>query len=591
MSERTMPFVIIRRARAATRRSSLDLLTLRYPFSQVNLLTADEFVKEYERRYSSALCDQHRLDVAALEELHRHGVLVPLFRIDLTAADPQNRIDVSGSLTAQHVTNTVPAELFQAADEGRAYDPAVEPFAAWPAEHRRTLWPTVDSGYLYSQHQLLGLDAADSFVEQLVPERQEDKSIAWRLGNADLPTELQREALDSWRSLAITLTALDTYYWPQASHQVRHELAVWREVWAAFEPITMLDWLGLSLDDLDNQAMELRVMASGRDDLGDFYDVVRRASAEAWKSMRGDALAAMDRRLAADILDRYADDVQPGRPTYTPGLSQQGLRDRPRSLDWALTRLRLSPFPALLLAVEGATEFLLVPRLMELLGMRMDKGFIQLVDFGGSDKSTKSNKLALVARYAAEPVIGEDYGTWVVLDRPLTRLLVLTDAENCYATPEDRRYQRKLLLDSLTVNVPPNLRRDLYTDRKRDRIVEIKTWGKYPFEFAHFTDAKLADIMLGAAKVPYPKGRAALVNAIHMQRTLDPSPDVDDVFWKGSGLSKTVLAEALWPSLEARIKRNIEHGHEGPPIMQGVLRAYEMASVSYGVNMALRRHT
>lgn len=402
MSERTMPFVIIRRAVAATSRSSLDLLTLRYPFSQVNLLTPDEFVKEHERRYSFAMRDQHRLDVAALEELHRHGILVPLFRIDLTAADPQRHIDVSGSLTAQHVTNTIPAELFGAADEGRAYDPAAEPFAAWPVERRPTWWPTADSGYLYSRHQLLGLDAAESFVEQLVPKRQEDESIAWHLDDADLPTGLQRAALDSWRSLAITLTALDTYYWPQATHQVTHDLTIWREAWAAFEPITMLDWLCLSVDDLANQAVELRVMASGRDNLGDFYDLVRRASAEAWDSLRGDALAAMDRRLAADILDRYVDDAQPGRPTYTPGLSQQGLRDRPRSLDWALTRLRLSPFPALVLAVEGATEFLLVPRVMELLGIRMDKDFIQLVDFGGSDKSTKTNKLSLVARRGLE---------------------------------------------------------------------------------------------------------------------------------------------------------------------------------------------
>jgi hypothetical protein len=184
----------------------------------------------------------------------------------------------------------------------------------------------------------------------------------------------------------------------------------------------------------------------------------------------------MDRRLAADILDRYADDVAPGRPTYTPGLSQQGLRDRPDSLDAALTDLRLSPFPALVLGLEGATEWELVPRVLELLGIRKDRDFIQLVDFGGTTKD-----LSLLARYAAEPVLGRDYGTGVALDRPLTRFLVLTDAENKYRTVADRRYQRKLLLDSLTVNVPPDLRHDLYIDRKKDRVVEIKTWGRLPF--------------------------------------------------------------------------------------------------------------
>jgi hypothetical protein len=114
-----------------------------------------------------------------------------------------------------------------------------------------------------------------------------------------------------------------------------------------------------------------------------------------------------------------------------------------------------------------------------LLDIRNDRDFIQLVDFGGTRKD-----LSLLARYAAGPALGRDYGTWVALDRPLTRFLVLTDAENKYATAADRRRQRKLLLDSLTANLPPDLFCDLYTDRRRDRVVEIKTWGKLPFEFA-----------------------------------------------------------------------------------------------------------
>jgi len=46
-----------------------------------------------------------------------------------------------------------------------------------------------------------------------------------------------------------------------------------------------------------------------------------------------------------------------------------------------------------------------------------------------------------------------------------------------------------------------------------------------------------------------------LVRAIHMQRTQDPSPNVDDVFWRGSDLSKTKLADALWPLLEKKTNR------------------------------------
>jgi hypothetical protein len=571
-----VPFHIIRHAFAATSRSSLDLLTLRYPFSQVKLLTPENFAKEAERRYSYAMRDRLHVDTAILEEVHRHGILVPLFRVDMDAGEPERHIDISESLTALHVTDAIPSELSRAADEGRLHDPEDEPFAAWP---------TVADGYLYSQHQLLGLDAAEYFVEALAPERQGDERIAWHLDDADLPTDLQLASLRSWRSLAITLTALDSYYWPQITHLLYHNLAIWREAWVEFDAAAMLSWLGLSLESIVDQAVELRAMASMRDDSGDFYDLVRRASAKAWNSLRGDALSAMDHRIAADILDRYADDVQPGRPTYTPGLSQQGLRDRPRSLDWALTRLRLSPFPALVLAVEGATEYLLVPRVMELLGIRRDKNFIQLVDFGGTRQNLK-----LLARYAAEPIIGQDYGTWVALDRPLTRFLILTDAENNYETAEKRRYQRKLLLDSLTVNVPSDLRHDLYTDRKRDRVVEIKTWGKLPFEFAHFTDEQLADAVSYIVRAPHPGGRPGLINDIHAQR-VSLSPDIEALRWPGRGpLRKTDLANTMWSLLEKRIKRAIAHGNTGPPIMKGVLRAYEMASVSYGVSRALRRH-
>jgi hypothetical protein len=87
MSEHTR-LLVIRRALAATARSSLNLLTLQYPFSQVNLLTPEEFVHQAERRYSSGMSSRLHLDVAALEALHRHGALVPLLRVDLTTGDP-----------------------------------------------------------------------------------------------------------------------------------------------------------------------------------------------------------------------------------------------------------------------------------------------------------------------------------------------------------------------------------------------------------------------------------------------------------------------------------------------------------------------
>jgi hypothetical protein len=585
MSSGERAYSSLESATATTARSSLDLLSLRYPFSQVGLLSANEFAKQAGRRRNRTMRSLPPINAQVLEELHRSGVLIPLFRVDLTPGESGRQVDLSENLTAKRVHTTLICQLLLAAAEGRAADPAIEGFTPWPTERRRALWPSVDAGYLYSRHQLPGLDVAMSFVADLTPRRTGNRTT-WHLDEADRPKAPTLEALRSWRSLAITLSALDTYYWPFITHTVRHELSVWRSVRLAFEPGQLLSWLDLPTDQITAQEGNLRLMATFRDDLGEFYDIIRRAKADAWDTLSGDALAAMDARLAADILDRFADELDlDGRPSleHTP-LEQQGMSARPRSLDAALTDLRLSPFPSLVVGVEGATEYKLVPRVMDLLELELDRNWISIIDFGGTDRD-----LGLLARYVGEPVLGRDLGSGVALDRPITRFLILTDAEHKYETIKDRNYQRKLLLNSLTQNVPSDLRGDFYNNKPESRIVEIRTWGRLPFEFAHFTDRQLANAMMSIAKVPHPKGQVGLINAIHLQRTRDPSPNVDDVFWKGSGLSKTGLADALWPVLEKRIRRAIARGQQGPPIMRALARAYEMAATPYRSNMMLQR--
>lgn len=63
---------------AVTSRSSLELLTLPFPFSQVGLVTADEFLRAVAKRRIKMWA--HRdLDITGLEELHKRNVLVPMF--------------------------------------------------------------------------------------------------------------------------------------------------------------------------------------------------------------------------------------------------------------------------------------------------------------------------------------------------------------------------------------------------------------------------------------------------------------------------------------------------------------------------------
>ena len=569
---------------AATSRSSLDLLALPFPFSQVSLLTADEFLKAAKERRIKMWADRD-LDITGLEELHKHEVLVPMFCVSISAGDWARRIDASASSTRQHVHATIISELYAAAEEGRATDPSTEPFEEWPTERTRILWPSTERGYLYSYHQLLGLERAHSLVRSLRPTERVGYRSIWHLDGVDLPDDRAKQGSASWRSLAITLSAIDTRVWPYITQVISHSDEVWRSTNLSQSPQALLDWLGLTAKQLREQSVRLRVSANFDDVLGDFYDLVRRATPKAWTSLRGEARTAMDSRMAAEALDTFAnelpnDEAAPESPSRDH-LSMQGLSIREHSLDAVLTELHVSPHPPLVIGLEGATEMRIVPKVMQVLGIRNDPTWMRLVDFGGTKTS-----LALLARFAAEPVLGADRGDHVMLDRPVTRFLVLTDAENKYKTPKDRREQRKLLLDSIAGPLPKDLRPDLYT--RGARIVEIMTWGKFPWEFAHFTDAHLADAMLQAAGTPYPKGRVALINNIHLQR-ISSSPNIQDA-WKRSGVSKPDLADALWPRLEARIERAIEKGTTGPPVMKAMLRAYNLAMLSYKRNMSVRRH-
>lgn len=578
---RQSPRYIAQRVRWGTARPTLDLLNLPLPLTQVPLLDAREVAAEAGRR-------RIRLEVEQLELLHRHRLLVPMFEVSLmpTSRPP---IDVSASETPRIGTSTYIQQLYAAAADGRASDPRRERFRAWPSRRRPGLWPQRDRGYLYSQHQLLALKSLRPVLRELRWEHSQ-RGSTWSLAREDRPTAADIAIADSWRNLAIALSALDGRYWPRVTGSISYDAEAWRRHNQSFDLAGTLSWTGLTADQVADQAAQLRDFAAFADVVGEFYDLVRRAGPRAWATLRGDALVAMGFRVAAEALDQFADDLGRGQDAaegvrWSP-LHAQRLSDRPRSTDAALTALGLSPHPSLVVGVEGKTELLLVPRVLELLGVDADLGLIRVESFGGVGKD-----LALLARYAAAPVIGVDRGTWVELDRPITRFLVLVDAESKYSTPEKRRRQRKLLLDEVAAALPEDLRNDLYV--RNARIVEIRTWGRLPFEFAHFTDRQLASVLTMAAATPHPIGDAALIADLAVERAR-AAPNVDRVYsmhkWPGARLSKPVVAEASWPLLAQRIKRAIARSQQGPPIMRAMLRAWELANLSPRSGMALRRH-
>jgi hypothetical protein len=569
---------------ASTTRTTLDLLSLPFPFSQVGLLDPSEFVKAVNQRRIGVWGDRD-LDESGLEELHRQRILVPFYCVSIAKEPLHEPTDISKSLTAQHVRSTHVSELYSAAADGRLTDPSTERFIPWPTERVRNLWPSVEQGYLYSQHQLLTLGHARSIVASLRPRFFADYRRESFLPEADLPNDHAREGLESWRQFAITLSALDTRAWPGITQSVRHSIGAWRASNLAQKPEDLLEWLGLTLDELRRQSERLRADASFGDVLGDFYDVVRRAKPKAWDSLRGDARCAMDERMAAEVLDRVSDELEGVADADRPGppepLAQQAISRRSDSLDGALTGLHLSPHPPLVVALEGKTEMRMFPKVLTQLGIRLDPSWMKFVDFEGT------KDLSLLARFAAEPQLGVDHGDFVVLDRPVTRFLVLTDAENKFATQAKRAKQRRLLLDSITRGVPEDLRRDLYA--RPARIVEILTWGQHPFEFAHFNDHQIADGLLSLASTNHVGGRSSLIGRVATERR-SQTPNVEDI-WPTSGISnlKVSLAEELWPLLEKRIETAIRRGTKGPPVMKAAVRAYELAMLSYRFNMSVGR--
>ena len=124
------------------------------------------------------------------------------------------------------------------------------------------------------------------------------------------------------------MSALDTYYWPQLARTLLGDIATWRAVFADRDPAGMLGWLGAPLDQVERQVTQLEMSASSCDDTGDFYDLIRRAKAEAWNSLRGDSAVAMDYRLAADILARFAADIKPSGNDDHGGLARAAVPAR-----------------------------------------------------------------------------------------------------------------------------------------------------------------------------------------------------------------------------------------------------------------------
>jgi hypothetical protein len=552
----------------------LQLLDLPLVFSQASLLTPDDFVREANERGI-------KLRTAQLLELHRRRALVPLYRIGRRRQPGSEAVPVAESVSDAYRGRGTPLDfVVQAANMGQLIDPAAIRFRDWsgglrlPAPWGTTTYPSV----CYSRYQLLALRAVEALTQHMDSTYQaEDHNWTFHL---DPLTRDEIAIMDGCRQLAILLNGLDMHYLPQILLKISHSDR-WQESDAGFEVRERVALFGLTSETLARTADALLMAARWIDPMGQWYELIRQAHPSTWEELKGNARLAMDYRVASELLLRTVDDL--GRSDLSTAPPRQGrmgyvvlddrLRSEPERLGSLLTDRGLSPTPAVLLVLEGQTETLIMPRVLaELFGGPVPPTLIELVNMMTVDRD-----LDLLIRHEIAPRLGDDYGDFVFLARPPTRVLIAVDAEKRYRTPAMRETQRQKLVNRLFESLEPR-HRTPRAQQDLDGLVEVTTWGRHPWEFANFTNEEIARGIMSCTTLPAGITRSDLLIAVRSQRLLTTgSANVSAIsrLWPQK-ISKIALAEALWPRFQAKVLRDVE---SGPP--------YRVPAVRVGVR-ALR---
>jgi hypothetical protein len=367
----------------------------------------------------------------------------------------------------------------------------------------------------------------------------------------------------------------------------------WEEVNEAFDVAVRLADFGLPPEDLANAATSLLSSARSLDSLGDWFELVRHAHPDTWKNLKGDSRLAMDYRIAAEMLLRALDDLgredlshsppRKGRMAHAP--LDDRLRPEPERLEPELTQRGLYPVAALLLVLEGPTECILMGHLLDVIfGRPVPRSLIEIVDMKGVDRD-----LTLLVRREIVPWLGEDHGTFVFLRRPPTRVLVAVDPEKKYNTSTKRENERVKLVNHMFETLDPKYRTEGVRNGL-DGLVEVRSWGKYPWEFANFTLTELAAAIRQCGTLPEAVTRTQLIATLKAERNRTGKlPDVEIAAKQlGGRLSKVRLAEALRDRLETKARKELAGNPPyRTPAVQVAARAVELALTIHRRNVVL----
>ena len=481
-------------------------------------------------------------------------------------------------------------ELRRARREGRLVDPAVVPVRSWVRfdDRRRTDSTGWWNGLIYSRWQLLALPHIGWRLRQArVVQHSGRRSV--RLpklppAHLELPRKLRR--------IAMAVSGLEARYLPGLDAGWIHLVNADEEDWGRYREIVTpleLQWrLRYDAAQAYADADWLLFTARALDPLGEWSRLVRRAHRRRWESLKGNARAAMEHRLAAEILLRFCEELaesRKGAPVPTPPTMAWGplverLSYQPDELDEVLQDLGVSPHPRVVLAVEGDTEATILPKVFEALGWRLAPDLLRVINLGGVNRN-----LTLFSAFAVAPLVGARHGNEYDLVRPFTRLLLAVDPDSGYASNEEVEQRRREILNAIEEVVSTqNVRLD---PNDIEEMVHIDTWDAPCFEYAHFTSEELAVALRSIHSDCGGLSDAELVKALDQGR--QHGQDIKQVWssWRGK-VSKVRLANVLWPVLAARVRAASRGEVDAPPIALIAEKAYTMAEQYRHVHVVLR---
>ncbi len=539
--------------------SSVDVVALPWVFTQHHPLDADEFVRRAKERGVD-------LDALKLRQLYKRRILTPFVAL---TTHPHNEPRFPEASEPQRAGTRL-YQLREARRTGHLLDLSAEPyFPRLRFTQQRPYKPGWWSGLLYSHHQLTLLPRLNGLLSQCRYSVR-DKRLYPRLPE---PDPFLRHRANRYHRIALMATALEARYLPVLDpdwiYLVNAEPSEYEQYRENFDPIVMRDYLRYPPEQVRKDAEDLLLLVHSIEPMsGPWSQLLRRAPRDSWKHLKGAALSAMDLRETAEILLRFYEDLVtrdaaeplPSAPRLAWQPLVERLSYRRETLDKDLMQIGISPHHRVVLAVEGETEERHAPLVLERVGPRDAHELIRIMTLRGVDNSpVKAGALA------ATPIVtrkSEDGQFWWIM-KPPTRFVVAADPEGKYYAPDKIGNTRKLILDDIKSNL--KAKGATAADEDLEELVELCTWDASCYEYAHFSDHELADAIAKVHTTCNGYTRDQLLNALSHWRW--HKKDVDRVWLSGGwdwglnrpkgkwvyGVSKTKLADVLWPILEQKI--------------------------------------